>query len=80
LHVGYGVDRGGNEIKVNFMGNTQFTCHLDTDIIEQATISFENVNALFQKKIYKNMEEVNLLKWMTQTRNYLLQFTIFLIP
>ncbi|HOU98350.1 MAG TPA: S1/P1 nuclease [Bacteroidales bacterium] len=81
LHVGYGVDRGGNEIKVNFMGKyTNLHAIWDTDIIEQATISFENVNALSQKKIYKNMEEVNLLKWMTQTRKLLVAVYHFSNP
>ncbi|GAB4450248.1 MAG: S1/P1 nuclease [Bacteroidales bacterium] len=81
LHVGYGIDRGGNEIKVNFLGKrTNLHAIWDTDIIEQANISFENVNALSQKKIYKNLKEVNLLKWMTKTRKMLVAVYHFSNP
>lgn len=81
LHVGYGVDRGGNEIKVYFLGKrTNLHAIWDTDIIEHTNISFDEVNALSEKKIYKKMGEFNLMQWMTQTRKMLVAVYNFSNP
>ena len=75
LHVGYGIDRGGNDIKIDFLGKrTNLHAIWDTDIIENTNITFEKVIALTHKKsstLYFKKQEINLMLWMTQTRKLL---------
>jgi hypothetical protein len=75
LHVGYGVDKGGNTIKVTFNGKSTNLHHIwDSDIIEYKKITFDNIKKLLSKlsqhKINK-ITEGDIMKWMVQTRNYL---------
>jgi len=75
LHVGYGIDRGGNDIKIDFLGKrTNLHAIWDSDLIDQTNISFESVNALTSKKLYASYlkkTDINLMLWMTQTRKLL---------
>ncbi|NSW45484.1 MAG: S1/P1 nuclease [Bacteroidales bacterium] len=82
LHVGYGIDRGGNDVKIDFLGkHSNLHAIWDADIIEQTNISFELVNTLTNKKKYAlslKKSDINLMHWMIQTRkllNFVYHFT-----
>lgn len=75
LHVGYGIDRGGNDVKIVFLGkHTNLHAIWDVSIIEITNITFEAINALTLKKsfnYYFKNQGVNLMLWMNQTRKLL---------
>jgi hypothetical protein len=72
LHVGYEVDKGGNDIQVKYLGNPSNLHRVwDTEIIES-----EGINANQCLLLYKNFSkdeiahftEINPEKWMHQPR------------
>lgn len=75
LHSGYATDKGGNSIRVDFMGtNSNLHRVWDSNIIETQKISMTDClqhiqgKKIVQKGLY---EEVNILKWMNESRDYL---------
>jgi hypothetical protein len=75
LHVGYGSDRGGNEVKVTLNGK-QLSLHRiwDTDIIESKKNTADNVQALLSKtsnRKLKKMVKGDVIQWFNQTRESL---------
>jgi len=77
LHVGYGVDKGGNDIDVSFIYKTYHTnLHKvwDFEIIESKNITLADIlkqyDSLSTEQI-KSVEHINVLQWMNESRAYL---------
>jgi len=74
LHVGYGSDRGGNDIPVSYLHkNNSSNLHKvwDDEIIETKNISLDD--CLKQKDFFTNeqileIQKIELMKWMNQSR------------
>jgi hypothetical protein len=75
LHSGYATDKGGNSIRVDFMGtNSNLHRVWDSNIIETQKISMTDCLQHIQgkKSVQKGLyEEINILKWMNESRDYL---------
>jgi hypothetical protein len=72
LHVGYGVDRGGNSVMVQY-NNKQYNLHAlwDYGIIEQTHISKEELWATIQSMwgcTKKSIQRKPLEEWLIQSR------------
>lgn len=75
LHVGYGKDRGGNDIKLTYMGK-QFNLHRiwDTDIIEYKKTTADDIQSIQSKlsrRKIRRMDKGDILQWLNQTRETL---------
>ncbi len=75
LHVGYGNDRGGNEVKVSYKEKI-FSLHRiwDTDIIESKKNTSEDVLSLLSKtpkRKIKKMVKGDIVQWLSQSRELL---------
>ena len=83
LHVGYGIDRGGNTINVSFMFKSRGSnLHSvwDTEIIEQKDIKLEDVlkqASLYSEEQLISLEKINVLEWMKESRTWLDQIYDF---
>ncbi len=83
LHVGYGIDRGGNTINVSFMFKSRGSnLHSvwDTEIIEQKNIKLEDVlkqESLYSAEQLKSLEKISVLEWMKESRTWLDQIYDF---
>lgn len=80
LHCGYGEDRGGNSIKVDFMGKESNLHRVwDTDIIKYAGITEKK--CLKQSVKLKRTELLSLdqsvVEWVNDSRSYLDQVYTF---
>jgi hypothetical protein len=75
LHAGYGVDKGGNDIRVKFLDkNANLHWVWDSEIIDAKKITFETVEAKYKKlskKQLKKIQEIDVVKWMQESRAYL---------
>jgi hypothetical protein len=75
LHVGYGKDRGGNDVKATFNGKLLSIHRIwDTDIIEYKKISADEIQKMIDKTSHrrvKKMTKGSIEQWFTQTRVYL---------
>lgn len=74
MHVGYGNDRGGNEIKLTFNGK-QLSLHRiwDTDIIESKKTT-DDVLGLLSKTSHRKIKKMvkgDAVQWFNQTRETL---------
>jgi len=72
LHVGYGTDRGGNDVKVMYNGK-QFSLHRiwDTDIIESKKTTAEDVMGLLSKTPKRKIKKIvrgDIVQWFNQSR------------
>lgn len=72
LHVGYGSDRGGNDVKVVF-NNRSFTLHRiwDTEIIETNQFAKDNIAKRVIKTKKRNLNRIakgNATKWYLDAR------------
>ena len=77
LHVGYGVDKGGNTVKVDFNGkSTNLHGLWDYGLIESAK-DFKGDIAAMQKKLtdedIKKIQQGDFVSWMNDGRVYLPQ-------
>lgn len=77
LHVGYGVDKGGNDVKVKHEGKEK-NLHWawDSEIIKSAGITYETIAKKADKlssKKKKRIMQIDVLKWMEESRSYLPQ-------
>ena len=75
LHVGYGSDRGGNDVKVTYNGKLLSLHRIwDTDIIESKKNTTEDIlSKLSQtpKRKLKKMAKGDILQWFTESRTSL---------
>jgi len=75
LHVGYGVDRGGNTVQVTYLGH-QSNLHRvwDSEIIESEKITTEDCLAFYKtmdKKEIDQNKKINVEDWMAEPRSLL---------
>jgi hypothetical protein len=75
LHVGYGVDKGGNDIRVTFIDHTSNLHKVwDTEIIEKEKTSANDCLKLyktFDKADIAGLKTVNVEEWIHQPRSLL---------
>jgi hypothetical protein len=75
LHVGYGVDKGGNDIKVTYLGNPSNLHRVwDSEIIESEHISVDDCLALYKnytKNEIDGLKMINVENWIKEPRSYL---------
>ena len=77
LHVGYGIDRGGNDILVSYIYKSYHTnLHKvwDFEIMDTKNISLEDCLKQydsFTAEEIKEIEKINLMSWMKQSRSLL---------
>lgn len=75
LHVGYGIDRGGNDIDVNspvVSGNLHSIW--DSQIIDNKRITLDSCLALYptlDPNIVRQVQKVSVLNWMNDSRSLL---------
>lgn len=74
LHVGYGIDKGGNTLQINFNGNgSNLHSFYDSGIIKYKNITVQdclNTNKLSSIQV-KDIQKGDVLEWATQSRSYL---------
>jgi hypothetical protein len=74
LHVGYGDDRGGNQMQINFNDNgTNLHSFFDSGIIKYKNITAQdclNANRITQTEL-DNIQNIDIITWATQSRSYL---------
>jgi hypothetical protein len=75
LHVGYGTDRGGNSIEVEFI-NKETNLHKvwDTEIIQYQSINTNsciNANSKLTNAEIKEIPKIDVIHWMNESRAYL---------
>lgn len=74
LHVGYGADKGGNQMQVTFNGKgTNLHSLWDSGIIESKGITLQdclNSNKFCFFKLRK-VKKINVIKWSIESRNLL---------
>ena len=77
LHVGYGIDRGGNDIHVSYLYKS-YSSNLhkvwDTEIIETKNISLDDCLKQYDsytKEEINEIQKIELMKWMNQSRSLL---------
>lgn len=73
LHVGYGEDKGGNTIDVDFLGKaTNLHKVWDTEIIQEKKITTSSLEELYKKitkeELDKIMKKIDVEEWMNQNR------------
>jgi hypothetical protein len=77
LHVGYGIDRGGNDIELSFInkgGHTNLHKVWDFEIIDTQKITLEDCLKQydsFTKEEIAEYEKINVMNWMKQSRSLL---------
>jgi hypothetical protein len=75
LHDGYGSDRGGNDIKVDFLGAQKNLHYIwDMGIIEYKKVTVNDcikAGTQFSKAEIKELQKIDVVKWMEQSRSYL---------
>jgi len=75
LHDGYGIDKGGNDIKLDFIGKPKNLHYIwDMGIIEYKKITVDDcmkAGANFSKAEIKELQKIDVVKWMEQSRSYL---------
>ncbi len=75
LHVAYGVDRGGNEIKITFGDKKRNLHHIwDSDIIAYKNISLQVVQDILKKipaNKLKIITDASIIECLNQTRKLL---------
>lgn len=76
LHVGYGSDRGGNDVHVKYLGKTKANLHYvwDEKIIQTQHITFDSCMALANKLSaaeIKAYQKIDVVSWMYSSRDLL---------
>ena len=75
LHVGYGIDRGGNSVEITspaVSGNLHSVW--DSQIIDSKGITADSCMTLYNTldaAAIKQIQKINVLTWMSQSRAYL---------
>jgi len=74
LHVGYGSDKGGNTMQINYNGKgTNLHSFWDSGIITSKGITLQdclNSNKFCKNKLRK-IKKINVIKWSIESRNLL---------
>ena len=72
LHTGYGVDKGGNTVKVQFLGReTNLHKVWDSEIIKEQHISVETCDKWLSDYSKIKSQKSDILGWMNESRSYL---------
>lgn len=75
LHVGYGEDKGGNTVEVDFLGKSSNLHKVwDSEIInakEIKTSSLQKLYELITPEQYKKISKIDVIEWMYESRAYL---------
>lgn len=75
LHDGYGSDRGGNDIKVDFLGKEKNLHYIwDMAIIEYKKITLNDcikAGAKYSKADIQELQKIDVVKWMEESRSLL---------
>lgn len=71
LHVGYGIDKGGNRIQINYNDKgTNLHSFWDSGIIESKKITLQDClnSNKFSKKEIEKLQEINIINWSVESR------------
>lgn len=74
LHVGYGVDKGGNTFQINFNNyGTNLHSFYDSGIIKYKGLSLKQCLQFksYSKEELIKINNINIVDWANQSRNYL---------
>lgn len=74
LHVGYGDDKGGNTMQLNYNGyGTNLHSFFDSGIIKAKNITLQDClkSNIFSSTEIKNIQYINVSEWATQSRSNL---------
>lgn len=74
LHVGYGDDKGGNTMQINYNGyGTNLHSFFDSGIIKAKDITLQDClkSNKFTSTEIKNIQYINVSEWATQSRSNL---------
>lgn len=75
LHIGYASDKGGNTIKLNFIGGKETNLHAtwDSEIIEFKGTSLADVLKAkkYTSEAIEGMQKIDVIGWAKQARGYL---------
>jgi hypothetical protein len=74
LHVGYGDDKGGNTMQINYNGyGTNLHSFFDSGIIKAKNITLQDClkSNKFTSTEIKNIQYINVSEWATQSRSNL---------
>lgn len=74
LHVGYGNDKGGNTMQINYNGfGTNLHSFFDSGIIKAKNITLQDClkSNKFSSTEIKNIQYINVSEWATQSRSNL---------
>lgn len=75
LHVGNGLDKGGNDVKVKWFGKSSNLHRVwDTDMIDGTNLSYtelaESLSPLFNKTTVKQWKNSNARDWAAESMHY----------
>ena len=75
MHVGYGIDKGGNLTEVEFI-NKKSNLHKvwDTEIIQYLSINTNaciNANSKLTIAEIEEIKKIDVIEWMNESRSYL---------
>lgn len=75
LHVGYGSDKGGNTVQLNFLGSYGTNLHStwDSGIIEYRNTTLADVlnSKKYSPQELEAVQKIDVIGWTKQSRNYL---------
>lgn len=74
LHIGYGIDKGGNTFQVNFNNNgTNLHSLYDTGIIEFKNVKLRQClkESVYTQTEIDSVQQINVVKWSVETRKKL---------
>jgi hypothetical protein len=72
LHVGYGVDRGGNSVEVSFLGHTSNLHKVwDSEIIRHDEITAETCLEFLRYADLPPVKSIDVISWMNESRKEL---------
>jgi hypothetical protein len=74
LHCGYGEDKGGNTISVNYGDSQNLHSMWDTGLIKEENITLNGCLKLsntLSKAEMQEIQKIDVVKWMTESREYL---------
>lgn len=72
LHVGYGVDRGGNSVKFTVDGDSSNLHRVwDTEIIRREHITTDGLSLAINKEDKAQAKNIDIIEWMNESRAHL---------
>ncbi len=77
LHVGYGIDKGGNTVELSFAGhNSNLHKVWDSEIIRQSKITAADclrISSSYFPNEISSIEKIDVLGWMNDSRSHLVE-------